>query len=112
MDQAGMVDNASSTTIATAETQGLSNSCSGATEAIYLDGPDDLVVFPNPASDKLYINNLPKQTKNIEIINIEGKVVLSIDSVNTVDISALTSGIYTIKFSGVEFSQTRNFVVR
>jgi len=112
MDQAGMVDNASSTTIATAETQGLSNSCSGATEAIYLDGPDDLVVFPNPASDKLYINNLPKETKNIEIINIEGKVVLSIDSVNTIDISALTSGIYTIKFSGVEFSQTRNFVVK
>ena len=35
MDQAGMVDNASSTTIATAETQGLSNSCSGATKAIY-----------------------------------------------------------------------------
>ena len=59
-----------------------------------------------------YINNLPKQTKNIEIINIEGKVVISIDSVNTVDISALTSGIYTIKFSGVEFLQTRNFVVK
>ena len=30
-------------TIAAAETQGLSNSCSGATETIYLDGPDDLV---------------------------------------------------------------------
>ena len=37
MDQSGMIDNASSSTIATAEMQGLSNSCSGATEAIYLD---------------------------------------------------------------------------
>ena len=111
MDQSGMIDNASSTTIATAEMQGLSNSCSGATEAIYLDGPDDLVVYPNPTTDKLYVNNLPEKTDIINIINIEGKVVLSLESKNTIDISKLTKGIYMIQFKGLSFSETRNFVV-
>ena len=111
MDQSGMIDNASSTTIATAEMQGLSNSCSGATEAIYLDGPDDLVVYPNPTTDNLYVNNLPEKTEIINIINIEGKVVLSLESKNTIDISKLTKGIYMIQFKGLSFSETRNFVV-
>ena len=112
IDQSGMIDNASSTSIATAESVGLSNACSGATEVIYLDGPDDLVVFPNPASDKLYVNNLPKQTKSIDVINIEGKIVLSLEVNNTIDISNLTSGIYSIRFSGKDFTETRNFVVK
>ena len=112
IDQSGMIDNASSTSIATAESAGLSNACSGATEVIYLDGPDDLVVFPNPASDKLCVNNLPKQTKSIDVINIEGKIVLSLEVNNTIDISNLTSGIYSIRFSGKDFTETRNFVVK
>ena len=112
IDQSGMIDNASSTSIAAAESAGLSNVCSGATEVIYLDGPDDLVVFPNPASDKLFVNNLPKQTKSIEIINIEGKIVLSLEANNTIDISNLTNGIYSVRFSGKDFTETRNFVVK
>ena len=68
--------------------------------------------FPNPASDKLYVNNLPKQTKSIDVINIEGKIVLSLEVNNTIDISNLTSGIYSIRFSGKDFTETRNFVVK
>ena len=111
MDQSGMVDNASSTTIATAEMQGLSSSCSGATEVIYLDGPDDLVVYPNPASNTLYVNNLPEKTEIINIVNVEGKVVLNLESKNIIDISKLSKGIYMIQFIGNDILETRNFVV-
>ena len=111
MDQGGMVDNASSTSIASAEAAGLANSCSGSTEAIYLDGPDDLVVYPNPASDKIYVNNISEKTSIIEIVNIEGKVVLKTKSKNIIDISDLSKGIYVIKFTGKDYFESRNFVV-
>ena len=111
MDQSGMVDNASSTTIAAAELVGLSSDCGGSTEVIYLDGPDDLVIYPNPAKDKLYINNLPKGTESINIVNIEGKIVLNVVSKDIIDISKLIKGIYMIQFIGNDILETRNFVV-
>ena len=111
LDVQGMVDNASSTTIAQAEYDGYSGNCSGSTDVIYLDGPDDLVVYPNPASNNLYVNNIPENTESINIINIEGKTVLNISATSVIDISILSKGLYVIKFNGSEFTETRNFVV-
>jgi hypothetical protein len=111
LDVQGMVDNASSTTIAQAEYDGYSGNCSGSTDVIYLDGPDDLVVYPNPATNNLYVNNVPENTESINIINIEGKTVLNISATSVIDISKLSKGLYVIKFNGSEFTETRNFVV-
>ena len=44
--------------------------------------------------------------------NIEGKIVLSLEVNNTIDISNLTSGIYSIRFRRKDFTETRNFVVK
>jgi len=112
LDVQGMVDNASSTTIAQAEYDGYSGNCSGSTDVIYLDGPDNLVVYPNPTSNNLYINNMPENTESINIINIEGKTVLNINAKSIIDISKLSKGLYVIKFNGSEFTETRNFVVK
>ena len=112
LDVQGMVDNASSTTIAKAEYDGYSGNCSGSTDVIYLDGPDDLVVYPNPASNNLYVNNIPENTESINIINIEGKTVLNISATSVIDISKLSKGLYVIKFNGSEFTETRNFVIK
>ena len=109
-DVQGKTDNASSSTISEGEINGYID-CSGSTETIYLDGPDDLIVYPNPASDKLYINNLPKNTEFINIINIEGKVVLDVNVKSIIDISELSKGLYIIKFNGKNFSETKSFVV-
>ena len=111
LDVQGMIDNASSTTIVQAEYDGYSGNCSGSTDVIYLDGPDDLVVYPNPASNNLYVNNIPENTESINIINIEGKTVLNINATSVIDISKLSKGLYVIKFNGSEFTETRNFVV-
>jgi len=110
-DAQGKTDNASSSSIADAVTEGYSNSCSGASETIYLSGPDKLMVYPNPASNNLYINNIPNNIEFINIINIEGKEVLKTKAANSIDISSLSKGIYVIKFNGSDFVETRNFVV-
>ena len=110
-DAQGKTDNASSSSIADAVTEGYSNSCSGASETIYLSGPDKLMVYPNPASNNLYVNNIPNNIEFINIINIEGKEVLKTKAANSIDISSLSKGIYVIKFNGSDFVETRNFVV-
>ena len=110
-DAQGKTDNASSSSIADAVTEGYSNSCSGASETIYLSGPDKLIVYPNPASNNLYVNNIPNNIQFINIINIEGKEVLKTKAANSIDISSLSKGIYVIKFNGSDFVETRNFVV-
>jgi hypothetical protein len=110
-DAQGKTDNASSSSIADAVTEGYSNSCSGASETIYLSGPDKLIVYPNPASNNLYVNNIPNNIEFINIINIEGKEVLKTKAANSIDISSLSKGIYVIKFNGSDFVETRNFVV-
>ena len=109
-DVQGKTDNASSTSISDAETTGYI-SCSGSTETIYLNGPDDLVVYPNPASNNLYINNLPISTEYINIINIEGKEAFNTKAKSVIDISDLSKGIYMIKFNGLGLSESRKFVV-
>ena len=110
-DAQGKTDNASSSSIADAVTEGYSNSCSGASETIYLSGPDKLIVYPNPASNNLYVNNIPNNIEFINIINIEGKEVLKTKAANSIDISSLSKGIYVINFNGSDFVETRNFVV-
>jgi hypothetical protein len=59
-----------------------------------------LKVYPNPANDKLYI----EQTENIEFVEIQdisGRVVFRENNLNKslveLDIAALNSGIYTLK---------------
>ena len=110
-DAQGKTDNASSSSIADAVSEGYSNNCSGASETIYLSGPDKLIVYPNPASNNLYVNNIPNNIEFINIINIEGKEVLKTKAANSIDISSLSKGIYVIKFNGSDFVETRNFVV-
>ena len=110
-DAQGKTDNASSSTVADAVNEGYSNNCSGSTETIYLDGPDKLMVYPNPAHNNLYVNNIPNNIEFINIINIEGKEVLKVNGTNSIDISSLSKGIYVIKFNGPDFVETRNFVV-
>jgi hypothetical protein len=56
-----------------------------------------LEVFPNPAHDFLTIK-LPStfDLKQIEFIDVKGKIALISDSVTSIDISKLQNGVYTI----------------
>jgi len=58
-------------------------------------------IFPNPAKDMLYIENIDKlDVNNISLINIQGQIIRQFESRATqLDVSGITSGIYFIKFS-------------
>jgi hypothetical protein len=78
---------------------------SGASNAIYIaftgltnfSGTKDVYIYPNPVSDKLYIEASPKSL--IEISNIQGQL-LETQVANTnkisIDVSAFPSGVYII----------------
>ncbi len=54
-----------------------------------------LVVFPNPATDRLVLTNLNAATKNVQIVDVNGKVVLSLMPTNgVIAINELPNGVY------------------
>lgn len=57
-----------------------------------------LVLYPNPAMDKIWIKNLNPNTNSIGIINTLGQIsVCNIQSGGIIDISTLTEGLYYVQ---------------
>lgn len=69
----------------------------------YHQNPDNhkIVLYPNPASDLLYVN---KDYTQAEIVDMVGKTVLksTVSKDSPIDISILNSGVYAIKLGDVE----------
>ncbi len=65
-------------------------------------------LFPNPVNEILHIKNSGSQSQSseIEIINCLGQVILKIPFANTIDVSKLPNGIYTLKIIS---SENKNF---
>lgn len=81
------------------------------------NGEDELVeviVFPNPAQDWIYVhNNSDKAIGAIEVRDALGRLVsISPSLLPTLDISYLTEGIYTITFLVGDKSVTQKLLVR
>jgi hypothetical protein len=72
-------------------------------------------VYPNPASDKLFLksNNATTEKTSYSIIDVSGRVLLTDALVNTesIDISMLSNGIYFISISTPTKTATQKFVV-
>jgi uncharacterized protein (TIGR02145 family) len=59
----------------------------------------DILIFPNPAIDKVYINCAEKKEIKIQIYNVVGECVLQRElniMTNEIDISSFTKGIYIL----------------
>jgi len=68
--------------------------------AVGLDEPGvkpDVKVFPNPANDRLYLKGC--QNADIRIFSLTGQQIMSVRvlSGNSIDVSKLDNGIYTIQ---------------
>ncbi|OFY38428.1 MAG: hypothetical protein A2X01_18820 [Bacteroidetes bacterium GWF2_35_48] len=70
----------------------------GGTGIENINNYENIKIYPNPANDKIEIEGL--QNCTIEIVNIQGKVVniLYLMNINnTIDLSKLSGGVYTMK---------------
>ena len=76
----------------------------------------DLVVFPNPASDQLFVRNsgAPYKRVNITITSSDGQVVFqtqtALDQLRTFDVGRLTNGIYNLQIIAKEGVANLRFV--
>ena len=69
-------------------------------------------VYPNPASDVLYINNLPCEMVDYAIFNVLGQKVSAGSSDGTITVSDLEKGIYLLQIKGEKFLETTKFMVK
>ena len=106
-----MIDNASSTSINSAISTGYAECGTVPNSAFELNGPDRINVFPNPATDNIYISNL-SETSVVKVYDIGGKLVLEnkVSNNEYLNISSLSKGIYQIKFEGKEWSGVRKLI--
>jgi hypothetical protein len=52
----------------------------------------DLIIYPNPASDYIYVN----KKANLKVFNLVGELVMFKNNSNTLDVSKINKGIYSI----------------
>ena len=111
IDNGNMIENASSSSISDAENLGYTP-CATTSIGLELNGPDKVNIYPNPATDNIYISNLFEKSI-IKIYDIQGKLVLEnkISNKEYVNISILAKGIYQVKFEGNNLNETRKLII-
>ena len=60
-------------------------------------------LYPNPVEDYLNIDSTNTPIKNIDVYNILGKKIFSTNSVNRLDMSSFSDGIYFVKINETTF---------
>lgn len=70
------------------------------------------VIYPNPASDRLYFNNIEKDQHPFQILDSTGKVILEgvFDSNNSIDVSQLQSGLYLLGIMNEDKVENYKFI--
>ena len=111
IDNGNMIDNASTSIIDDAINNGYT-ACAATSIGLELNGPDKVNIYPNPATDNIYISNLIEKSI-IKIYDIQGKLVLEnkISNKEYVNISILAKGIYQVKFEGNNLNETRKLII-
>ena len=68
-------------------------------------------IYPNPATQNIYISNLT-ETTILKIYDITGKLVLeaSVSNNEELNISTLSKGVYQIKLEGKDWSEIRKLI--
>lgn len=81
-------------------------------EAVNETAQKSLEVYPNPASDILYLRNLPCKTASYTIFNVLGQEIATGFSSGTISVAGMEKGIYFLQINGNDFQKTAKFVVR
>uniref|UniRef100_UPI00374DC02C T9SS type A sorting domain-containing protein n=1 Tax=Flavobacterium sp. TaxID=239 RepID=UPI00374DC02C len=68
-------------------------------------------IYPNPATSIIHFDNGDNfQLKNVEIIDLTGKVIISNNKSESIDISNLSSGVYVVKTHGDNFTEIQKLI--
>jgi len=69
-------------------------------------------IYPNPATDNIYISNLKEENTVVKIYDINGRLVLEnkVSNKEYLNISTLAKGIYQIKFEGNNWNEVRKLI--
>lgn len=74
---------------------------------------EDSIIYPNPVKDLLYFKLTTIESAKYEVIDLLGQIILSgtINSSSTsVDLTTLTSGIYTVRIHNDSGTQTKKII--
>ena len=71
-----------------------------------------LEVYPNPASNVLYVKNLPCEQVDYSIFNALGQVVATGSSSGTISVAELENGFYFLQIKGDNFLKTAKIMVK
>ena len=81
-------------------------------DAVHETACQQLVVYPNPVSDVLYLKNLPYETVNYSVFNVLGQKVATGSSCGTISVAELEKGFYVLQVKGEKFLETVKFIVK
>ncbi|MBC7865649.1 MAG: T9SS type A sorting domain-containing protein, partial [Bacteroidia bacterium] len=94
--------------------------CSPTTDVPYIINPtNEVIVYPNPANNILYVNTNSKKegTITIKLLNVMGQLVSTKTIANStggtfdIDLSNVSAGVYFVNVSTPEKTVTKRFVV-
>ena len=71
-----------------------------------------LAVYPNPASDVLYIDNLPYNEVEYSIFNVMGQKVNAGFTSGSISVADLEEGLYVLQIRGEKQLETVKFIVK
>ncbi len=70
-----------------------------------------IALYPNPASDYIYIENMPQDVIGFRIYDVQGKLIQQPAFLNKVDVSQLQEGLYFLQLQTKEELLTKQFLV-
>jgi len=86
------------------------NACIGINE---LEALQNITVSPNPANDKLFIQNpMNIEMKRVSLQSVEGKEILMLDNKYEINISTLSEGIYFLKLETDKGFLTKRIIIQ
>lgn len=71
-----------------------------------------LAVYPNPASDVIYIDGMTSNVADYAIFNVLGQKVIAGSTDGTISVADLEKGLYILQIKGENILETTKFMVR
>jgi subtilisin family serine protease len=70
----------------------------------------DWLIYPNPTTEVINLKDLPKDVETLQIIDLNGKIILTTNSKTQVDVSNLPKGTYILRLVSDLRVQQQKFV--